>query len=87
MFKVGDLVRLNPSIKKRPSYFHDGGLMDWLLTGQEFRIAWFDKLKEDYVVVERQGPSRLGTNNIWHVRASDVVMAIPDNRKVVATDV
>lgn len=82
MFKVGDLVRLNPSIKKRPSYFHAGGMMDWLLTGQHFRIAWFDKVKDEYVVVEREGPSRLGTPNIWHVKKSDVVLAYPDNRRV-----
>ena len=82
MFKVGDLVRLNPRIKTRPHYFHSGGMMDWMLTGQEFQIAWFDKITEDYVVVERKGPSSLGTPNIWHIKKSDVVLAIPDNRRV-----
>lgn len=75
-YKLGQMVRLRPSITRRPDYFNQGGHMDWMLTGAAFQIHDFDTEGRTPYVVMKKG------HDYWHVLVDDIVPLVIDNRRI-----
>lgn len=75
-YSIGQMVRLRPSITKRPDYFNQSGHMDWMLNGAAFQIDSFDtEGRRRYIVVQ-------DAKNYWHVLIEDIVPLMIDNRRI-----
>lgn len=79
-FKVGDSVRLNARIGKRPYYFNGDGLMDYLFKERPtFKIHHFTGTRlgtEIYMACVKDG------SRGWYIRTEDLVHIEIDNRRI-----
>lgn len=83
-YRVGQRVRLKPSVRTRPSYFNCEGNMDYFLSGEVFVIEAFNLHprddKRDYVLVQDKNNSAVQYQ--WCIRIDDIMSAAFDNREV-----